>query len=233
MKRLQNRESLRSGEDKHSEMKIAPRQRRARVTIEAILDATTELLVEHGVENLSTNMICEKAGLTPPALYRYFPNKYAVLKELAVRLKNMQIDLFSQWLEKDGPMLVKEGGHGKPAPIAEAIYQLEMAIYSAMKESPANIWIARLVRTQPAMTELRSEWRARSLMQLKEYLGLHTFYASLEEVFVCASVTVEFIHSTIEMVAENEALNPQMTFRTVANMVAAEFVRLATPESER
>ncbi len=229
MKRLQDREILNSGEDKHSEMKIAPRQRRARVTIEAILDATSELLVQYGVENLSTNMICEKAGLTPPALYRYFPNKYAVLKELAVRLKNLQINLFHEWLERDGALLVKEGGHTDPAPIVEAIYRLEMSIYSAMKAQPANIWVARIIRTQPAMAELRVEWRQRSLVQLSSYLGLHTFYASPQEVAICATIVIEFIHSTIEMVAENDGLNPELTFTSVANMVASEFVRLGRP----
>ena len=39
-----------------------------------------------GIERLSTNLVCERAGLTPPALYRYFPNKYALLSELGQRL---------------------------------------------------------------------------------------------------------------------------------------------------
>ena len=41
------------------------------------------LLAEVGIERISTNMIAARAGLTPPALYRYFADKYAVLEALA------------------------------------------------------------------------------------------------------------------------------------------------------
>ena len=62
--------------------KTLPRQGRAQETFERILAITADLLSEVGIERLSTNLICERAGLTPPALYRYFPNKYAVLHAL-------------------------------------------------------------------------------------------------------------------------------------------------------
>jgi AcrR family transcriptional regulator len=51
--------------------KAVPRQGRALETYERILAATTELLGEVGIERLSTNLVCERAGLTPPVLYRY------------------------------------------------------------------------------------------------------------------------------------------------------------------
>src|SRR5262249_31941379 len=59
-----------------------PRQERALQTYERLLDVAGELLAEVGVERISTNMICARAGMTPPALYRYFKDKYAVLEAL-------------------------------------------------------------------------------------------------------------------------------------------------------
>ncbi len=79
--------------------KHRPKQARAIKTYEAILTAASELLVEVGLERISTNLIAERAGITVPALYRYFPNKYSVLNALGGRLMNHQNDAFSSWHE--------------------------------------------------------------------------------------------------------------------------------------
>ena len=52
-----------------------PKQERAQATYERLLDVAGALLGEVGLDRISTNMICARAGLTPPALYRYFNNK--------------------------------------------------------------------------------------------------------------------------------------------------------------
>ena len=229
-KRTGNKYALPTGDDKHSEMKIAPRQRRARVTIEAILDATSDLLVEQGVKNLSTNMICERAGLTPPALYRYFPNKYAVLKELAVRLKNLQYDIFREWLDRSGSSVFPSGKTLEYDAVVGGIYEIQTAIYSATKDNPANLWVGRIIRTQPAMAELRSESRANSWKLLKQYLGAQPFSTSYEEVLVAGRVALDLIHSTIDMVTEDDGLDADLAFNAVANMIASEYIRLVNAD---
>ena len=77
--------------------KNRPQQQRAIRTYEAILSATGELLCEVGLERVSTNNIAERAGVTVPALYRYFPNKYAVLNALGARLMDAQNEVFARW----------------------------------------------------------------------------------------------------------------------------------------
>ena len=62
-----------------------PRQARARQTYEKILNATAMLLDEVGVDGINTNLIAEKAGVNISAIYKYFPNKYAILSTLAIR----------------------------------------------------------------------------------------------------------------------------------------------------
>ena len=44
-----------------------PRQGRAVATRERLLDVAGQLLGEVGVERISTNLICARAGMTPPA----------------------------------------------------------------------------------------------------------------------------------------------------------------------
>ena len=78
--------------------KMEPSQDRAKATFELILEVTGELLGEVGIERLSTNMVAQRAGLTPPALYRYFPNKYAILREMGRRLLAAEDEVVFEWL---------------------------------------------------------------------------------------------------------------------------------------
>lgn len=77
-------------DQKSLEARSAPQQARGLRTVDAILDAAATLLMDIGLERLSTNMISERAGVAPPSFYRFFPNKYAVMKELADRLMAVQ-----------------------------------------------------------------------------------------------------------------------------------------------
>jgi AcrR family transcriptional regulator len=81
--------------------KNKPRQERAKRTYERILVAAAELLIEVGVERISTNIIAERAGITVPALYRYFPNKYAVLHAMGATLMDRQNAVVLDWFEKN------------------------------------------------------------------------------------------------------------------------------------
>lgn len=62
-----------------------PRQRRSKVTYDAILEATTQLLIERGYAATTTNHIAERAGISIGSLYQYFPNKEAIAVELLQR----------------------------------------------------------------------------------------------------------------------------------------------------
>jgi AcrR family transcriptional regulator len=62
-----------------------PRQARSRVTVEAILEATTDILIRQGARRLTTNRIAERAGVNIASLYQYFPGKQAIIAELRRR----------------------------------------------------------------------------------------------------------------------------------------------------
>jgi AcrR family transcriptional regulator len=59
-----------------------PKQSRSKVTVEAILEATTHILVEEGYDKANTNRIAERAGISIGSLYQYFPNKEALMTAL-------------------------------------------------------------------------------------------------------------------------------------------------------
>lgn len=56
-----------------------PKQRRSRETVEAILEATTRVLMEEGYEKANTNHIAQVAGVSVGTLYQYFPNKESLV----------------------------------------------------------------------------------------------------------------------------------------------------------
>ncbi|MBM4358144.1 MAG: TetR/AcrR family transcriptional regulator [Deltaproteobacteria bacterium] len=59
-----------------------PRQTRSRNTVEAILAATSRVLVDEGYDSASTNRIAEVAGVSVGSLYQYFPNKQSLVVAL-------------------------------------------------------------------------------------------------------------------------------------------------------
>jgi AcrR family transcriptional regulator len=62
-----------------------PRQARARATVDAVLEAAAQLLERDGEAGFNTNAVAERAGVSIGTLYRYFPDKRAILLALARR----------------------------------------------------------------------------------------------------------------------------------------------------
>ena len=67
------------------DLRKTPRQARARITFDAIIEAATQLLREGGLAALNTNAIAERAGVSIGSLYQYFPNKDALMVEMIRR----------------------------------------------------------------------------------------------------------------------------------------------------
>ncbi len=62
-----------------------PKQRRARQTVEAVLDAVIKLLKHEGFAAVTTNRIAEVAGVSIGSVYQYFPDKRAIFIALHQR----------------------------------------------------------------------------------------------------------------------------------------------------
>lgn len=58
----------------------SPVQARSASTVEAILQATIQVLLKEGKERLTTTRVAERAGVSVGTLYQYFPNKRALLQ---------------------------------------------------------------------------------------------------------------------------------------------------------
>lgn len=81
----------------------SPQQDRSRETVNKILGCTKKILIDHGIERLTTNNIAKEASISIGSLYQYFPNKLAILKELYARwLVEVQIELSDFLLNTPG-----------------------------------------------------------------------------------------------------------------------------------
>ena len=79
-------------------MRTVPRQQRARAAVSRILQVTGELLDEAGYDALTTTAVAERAEVNIATLYRYFPDKYALIEALAMEIE-------AERSEKVAPML--------------------------------------------------------------------------------------------------------------------------------
>jgi AcrR family transcriptional regulator len=62
-----------------------PVQARSSERIDALLDAASEVVAEVGIERLTTAMVAERAGASIGTVYRYFPDRIAVLAAMSLR----------------------------------------------------------------------------------------------------------------------------------------------------
>jgi len=61
------------------EPRKTPIQASSTVTVEAISQATIQVLLSHGAERLTTTRVAERAGVSVGTLYQYYPNKQSLL----------------------------------------------------------------------------------------------------------------------------------------------------------
>src|SRR5258708_13754921 len=75
-------------------------QKRSRVTVETLLDATARVLTREGSDRASTNRIAAKAGVSVGSLYQYFPNKEALVAALVARHNREMLELVRDALKE-------------------------------------------------------------------------------------------------------------------------------------
>ncbi|MEH6675761.1 TetR/AcrR family transcriptional regulator [Phenylobacterium sp.] len=85
-----------------------PRQKRAAETVAVILEATAQLLERDGLEGFTTNAVAERAGVSIGAIYRYFPNKRALMHALAERESALHGEEMQRLLQANGSGLAPD-----------------------------------------------------------------------------------------------------------------------------
>lgn len=143
-------------------LRTTPTQARSQESFNKILDATAALLDEVGLDGMSTNLVAERAGVRVRTVYRYFPNKHALVAALFRRQTRQanRILLFGVGKLADRDRCWKE-----------AIRALVADYFAATLESPGWLTVRRTVMASPAFGELAREAVVEPTKALEEVLA--------------------------------------------------------------
>jgi len=196
-----------------------PTQTRALETCERILDAAASLLGEVGIERLSTNLICERAGLSPPALYRYYPNKYAVLAELGVRLMMSQNELLQTWATPATMKLPL----GK---FEQRLRQLFLDTLALTRAAIAGEWITRALRAVPSLAPVRIESHDHVTGLVVAAFAQAYPGVPQARVRLVSRLAIEVMYSAQELLVDDATLDADEVASVMSHMVAAQVLQL-------
>ena len=184
--------------------KNRPQQQRAIKTYEAILSAAGELLCEVGLERISTNIIAERAGVTVPALYRYFPNKYAVINALAGRLLEAQTEVFVDWYKQ------RVHGQGVEA-LLDGLESVLRDLYRVTRDFPGGLELIYGMQAMAPLQEVQqqSHWdTAEKFARLWSDITGEPVSEPLEQ---RARMALRMGSMTIQMALEDKRTDPETT----------------------
>jgi AcrR family transcriptional regulator len=165
-----------------------PRQPRAHVTRDAIVEAAAHLLATRGWDASTTNHIAERAGVSIGSLYKYFPNKPSILAEVARRRIEAEVAAIAATLEGQA-----DDAAGMPAAIVASSadrYAANAALDTALMEQLGAIEAARFLRdAEAAVVRMTASYLTRHRRQLREGQGAAAFIAvhTLRGVLVAAA----------------------------------------------
>jgi AcrR family transcriptional regulator len=139
-----------------------PSQERSRDRVERILDATAALLGDTPVDKITTAAIAEEAGVPIGSVYQYFPNKLAVLAELARRVME-QVDL------KTASLIAEDFG---VLPWDQAIDRAIDATIQGYAEQPGYLQLLLSIRPTPEFRLITDESNERVAAVLARHPAL-------------------------------------------------------------
>ena len=87
-------------------IRVEPVQARSAARVGALLDAACQTMHEVGYEQLTTAMVAERAGASIGTVYRYFPDRVAVLQAVAARNLERVTQALRADLAKSAPATV-------------------------------------------------------------------------------------------------------------------------------
>lgn len=201
------------------DVKTQPRQQRSQDTYEQILSATAELLGEVGIERLSTNLVCQRVGITPPALYHYFPNKYAIVHELGSRLMQVQDDVVAQWVN---PKTLT----APPTAFKKALAGMLAQMFEVTRARPEGVWVLRALRAVPALQALRLESHRRVTALIAD--AFIAAYPTVDKarVQLTTRLAVDMGSAALDLLFDAPELDRDAVSRTLAEMLGTEMLAM-------
>jgi AcrR family transcriptional regulator len=166
-----------------------PSQERSRLTVDALLEATTRILMKEGHDRTSTNKIAAMAGVSIGSLYQYFPSKEALMGAVADRHTREMLEVIRD-------SLIKVAAR----PIEVAVRELVSVMINAHRVDPK---LHRVVEQIPRTGRMENiEAVERDLYALvRGYLDAHRDEIDVADpdiaAFVCVTAVEALTHAAV------------------------------------
>lgn len=163
-----------------------PKQERARATVEAIKEATAQLLVEHGFHKTSTNKIAERAGVSVGSVYQYFRDKEAIVSALVESFATEQFEFLAGRLADIDERPLKDG-----------VRELVNALLEARKLNPELDKV--LFEELPAVEQINvwREWTESAVAIVAVALSARSDEIEIEDYEMAAYTLVNACHGIV------------------------------------
>lgn len=171
------------------ELRRRPTQRRAVATFDLILDTTASLLDTHGFDGLNTNLIAAASGVSVRAIYRYFPNKHAIVGELARRMEGQWRSALETAGDLDDPR----------SPWRDVWCSYIDEFVASVRATSGSRAVLRAMRADPELRKVDEEANAEYIANIIDVLQRRGSSASLVETRAVATV---LIRSTVAVLDE-------------------------------
>jgi len=113
-----------------------PRQVRSTVTVDAIFEATIQVLLSDGPIRLNTTRVAHRAGVSVGTLYQYFPNKQALLFAVLERHLAMLADAMEKTSNENLCATVER--------IAQAVVKAYLGARMAQSEAAPALYLVAM-----------------------------------------------------------------------------------------
>ncbi|MBK1874995.1 TetR/AcrR family transcriptional regulator [Marinobacter sp. 1-3A] len=141
-----------------------PVQSRAQRSVRKILDAALEVLSEEGYAGLTTNKVATRAGINVATLYTYFPNKAAIIIQVAKEFEEARLNYLIDNTER-----FEHTGNWQ--------IWLQDAIDSLVQfrcDNPDSLYLRAAIMSAPELRYLDEETNARAIDALLPGLQAHS-----------------------------------------------------------
>jgi AcrR family transcriptional regulator len=195
-----------------------PRQERSRRRVEDLLDAAARLVVERGVEALTTRDIADAAGVPVASLYQYFADKEAVLLALAARD-----------MEEMDTQVAEDLGRLELLTVSSVVRATMEAFVAVYHRRHAFVEIYLRGRTNAAVHRFGREHNARVAETLHAF-AVDAGLARPELTGRMAQLAVEVGDRIFQLAFEHDAEGDPVLIEEGIAMVTSYLERYATPE---
>ena len=147
----------------HGTLRKTPRQERAKATVEVLLEATSQVLVDRGYANLTTTRVAHRAGVSVGTLYQYFADKAELVRALhRVRIERA-FGAFASQAQQQGDVSIDARLEGMLHALLEVKLErpaLLTALHAAMLELDGPAYFRNMIaQTQGLVREVFEDYR--------------------------------------------------------------------------